>query len=173
MNKNRTLIILIFVFLGPILASTLLFHSHWRPKQINYGELLSVPKKLDKLVGTLPAPLKQHWLIVYVHPKTCDKSCQDQLFLLNQIHKAFGKNYNRVQTVLISKNTIKLPEEIHQIAAKENQLLAFFGKRVSNKEGASYVVDPLGNIILQYPGKPDSDSLYKDLQRLLKVSSIG
>jgi len=173
MNKHRTLITLALVFVGPILASSLLFHFNWRPKQINYGELLSAPKKLSQLTNPLPASLKKHWLIIYVHPKTCKKSCQDQLFLLNQIHKAFGKDYQRIQTVLVSRQKINLPSEIHQIIADENQLISFFGRRVLNKDGASYVADPLGNIILQYPGKPDSDSLYKDMQRLLKVSSIG
>jgi len=36
-----------------------------------------------------------------------------------------------------------------------------------------YLVDPLGNLVLQYPQEPDIKGLAKDLKRLLSASSIG
>jgi hypothetical protein len=46
----------------------------------------------------------------------------------------------------------------------------------SGQEGASdriYLVDPLGNLMMSYPGDADATGMKKDLQRLLKVSQIG
>ena len=38
---------------------------------------------------------------------------------------------------------------------------------------AIYVVDPLGNLALAWPSKPDIKAMAKDLERLLRASSIG
>jgi hypothetical protein len=36
-----------------------------------------------------------------------------------------------------------------------------------------YVVDPLGNLMLRFPGDPDARRMTKALARLLRVSRIG
>ncbi len=38
---------------------------------------------------------------------------------------------------------------------------------------ALYLIDPLGNLVLRYPGDPDIKGVAKDLTRLLKASRIG
>lgn len=36
-----------------------------------------------------------------------------------------------------------------------------------------YLIDPLGNIMMRYPEKPDMQGMRKDLERLLKYSWVG
>ena len=36
-----------------------------------------------------------------------------------------------------------------------------------------YLIDPLGNLVLAFPGDPDARNVAKDIQRVLKASRIG
>jgi hypothetical protein len=39
--------------------------------------------------------------------------------------------------------------------------------------GRSYIVDPLGNLMMSYPPDADPRGILKDLKRLLRLSHIG
>ncbi|MBK7676471.1 MAG: hypothetical protein IPJ27_17875 [Candidatus Accumulibacter sp.] len=36
-----------------------------------------------------------------------------------------------------------------------------------------YVIDPLGNVMMRYPEKPEMQGMLRDLERLLKYSWVG
>src|SRR5439155_993336 len=36
-----------------------------------------------------------------------------------------------------------------------------------------YLLDPLGNLMLRFPGDPDAQGMVKDLTRLLRASRVG
>jgi hypothetical protein len=36
-----------------------------------------------------------------------------------------------------------------------------------------YVIDPLGNVIMRFPSKPDPSKMKKDMSKLLRASRIG
>ena len=43
----------------------------------------------------------------------------------------------------------------------------------ANDRAHIYLVDPLGNVMMRWPAKPDMRRMLKDLERLLKASQIG
>jgi hypothetical protein len=52
---------------------------------------------------------------------------------------------------------------------------AFVGQFPAARSPAEhiYLVDPLGNLMLRFPGQPDPKRMLKDLKLLLKASQIG
>jgi uncharacterized protein YneF (UPF0154 family) len=86
--------------------------------------------------------------------------------------------------VIFAKNTQKTIAEIKKELPLTSDLLkvipsASLLKKLTilNKgeipDGTLYIIDPMGNIMMQYPPGFDSYKVIKDLMQLLKASQIG
>lgn len=194
---NRTkLILLAVLFMLPILGSTLLYSTGWRPSgSVNYGELVSparpiMDSALTRLDGSAArfSQLQGKWTMLYFGSAECIDICTQTLYNMRQVHLAQGKDSHRIQRVFVVTDSAALdllrytlkdyPGMDVYIGPKENvDVLArqFALKSGSPLDGLHriYVVDPLGNFMMSYPADSDPSKMRKDFVRLLKVSQIG
>ena len=197
-NKYSTwiLVVLAMLFVGPLVAAWSLYtlRAPWLNATINYGQLVQPPLNFNQLdlknsnnTDFDRKNLAGHWVMVYVTPLPCDKTCQTNLYNMRQVRTATGKERERIQRLVItfpintSATFNKLLNKEYSGTAHANissqTMLAFFDKNtlknVTPENGALYLVDPLGNLMMAYANNTPPKSLLKDLNRLLKTSQIG
>lgn len=198
--KNKSPMLLLtflgIIFILPTVLAWIVYHEHGGifHKTSNYGELIIPPRDLGKL--TLYTPdgkifsqevLRKKWLMLYVNPGLCSNNCEKELYNMRQIRLATGKESERVQRAIVTMQghaddqLTKLIETNYQgtfqlqTSIKELQqwLAGLSAAPLAIKEGYLYLVDPLGNVMMEYPVSADPSGIYKDLKKLLKVSQIG
>jgi hypothetical protein len=121
------------------------------------------------------------WSLVYARTGPCADDCRDELVRLLQVHLSLGKDQSRVRRVYLGTGDGPGVDDRELFvgglgSAAGMQLLALLersGQRVPSSSARLYVVDPHGNLVLGYPADADQRGLRDDLERLLKVSSIG
>ena len=190
-NGRRVLLILAVIFVLPFTVAATLHLLDLRPKGHSYGDLIAPPKSLNftrlkqsdaKIIA--PKQWLKIWSIVMVDNAGCTSKCQSQAQILRQVHTSLGKEYKRIQRVLIittdmaaaDLNALKRNNpDLKIVANKESQTLEFaqqFGSAINN-EGKIYLVDPLGNLMMSYTKEHDPKGLRSDMTRLLKNSWAG
>lgn len=185
LKRSNSLVISSFLatFIVPfLLAGWYYYFGSTQTKTTNYGKLISPPLQVTNLSLTDPSgkPLDKKmmlykWTLVYVSPLVCDKSCQNAIFYLRQIRTATGKEQLRVRPAVLTFSDEKpdpamitllhnrYPQTSHWISNSKQDL----------PKGSVYIIDPHGNIMMQYPAGANPSAMLKDLNKLLKVSQIG
>ena len=200
-NKQRnrarlTLVGLFALFLVPIVAA-IIMHSMGggvsTESTTNFGELIRPVRPLpafnlqtveDKQVDL--DSLEGFWTLFYFDSAECNKQCQDNLYKIRQARLATGGEKERVHRVMIL--TDGQPSAALQALLKEHPgmdvgtmdaaALADFIKPFNDDGKAAtaqriYIVDPFGNLMMQYKADVDPEDVLKDLERLLKYSKTG
>lgn len=181
----------LFVSLAPVVAAVALyFNPQWMPSgRTNYGTLLdpqvSVPPpeqlRLTTLDGT-PFDLqgeRGQWLLVMADGGECDEACAKKLFIMRQTHASTGKNVVRIERVWFITDDAPVSDVVqeaykgtHFLRVQEPaQLQSFLGQ--GELERHIWIIDPLNNLMMQFPEDPDTSRLRKDLGRLLFASQVG
>lgn len=159
------------------------------PLRNERGELLKNQETHAK--KNIPNRLRTNgkWMLVYFNPGLCEASCREGLYNLRQILAATGKNRERVERALLTypnhqanSAAIQLilserfPGTRH-LTVKEQPFTDVIRKHVPEEyaleSGTIYLVDPLGNVMMTFKPGTKREAIFKDLQRLLKVSQIG
>ncbi|WP_331709919.1 hypothetical protein [Methylomonas methanica] len=155
----------------------------------NNGALISPPQvtSADEFSGydTFSAQnmqeLKGHWVLVNPVPKNCEETCRDALYKTNQLTLMMGKDIARIRrlAVLFDK-TYQLPAEWRDdgrlLKALPAVSLQEKLKQLSVQplpEGMLIIMDPLGNLMMQYAPGYDPYQVKSDLSKLLRISQIG
>ncbi|WP_331709873.1 hypothetical protein [Methylomonas methanica] len=155
----------------------------------NNGALISPPQvtSVDEFSGydTFSAQnmleLKGHWVLVNPVPKNCEETCRDALYKTNQLTLMMGKDIARIRrlAVLFDK-TYQLPAEWRDdgrlLKALPAVSLQEKLKQLSVQplpEGMLIIMDPLGNLMMQYAPGYDPYQVKSDLSKLLRISQIG
>lgn len=185
---RRQLVVVGSIFLVPLVAAFLLYYSSgWRPAASAHGELIDPPRPLTA-AGTVlpdgrPAPagvFEGHWSLV--HPASaCDERTKALLEELARVRLALDKDAPRVRRVLLHAGQcagVELPSRdadllvLSATAPGGKEFLAQFPPAADGAQGI-YIVDPHGNLMMSYPASGSARGLLKDLERLLRLSSIG
>ena len=178
---RRTLLLIALIAFMPVVASTLIYLFFPRPAGTNYGTLLPTRPAPDvagiALDGTpfRLSALQGKWLLVIAGRGACDERCRAALYATRQARTIQGREQERLVRVWLVTDVDAPPAKVLRehpglvVARVDPAALA------SWPGGADliYLVDPLGNLVLQYPQDPDIKGLAKDLRRLLNASSIG
>jgi cytochrome oxidase Cu insertion factor (SCO1/SenC/PrrC family) len=192
-SNRKLLLVVLFLFVLPALASFALYFTEWRPSSgVNYGELI-VPVRLiedrsmqdidDKVVNF--AALKGKWTMVYFDSAECDDACISQFYFMRQTHASQGKNVDRMQRlfVLTDTNSVtklkpKLSEYADMLVWKSDKaatvkLMQEFGldAQPTPNMRSIYLLDPQGNLMMRYAPGAQPAGVRKDLERLLKYSA--
>ena len=160
----------------------------------NLGQLVNPPVPVDRdslaAIGTSPLPageLDQHWGIVHDLPADCAEECLQAVTALRQVHRASGRNQSRLRILILVPGTrpAELERSLRAIypefllatdpSGKFNAALdeiAIDLSPESHGEGNTYLLDPLGNIMMYYEAGSDPNNLKKDLKRLLTWSKL-
>ena len=177
---RRTLLLLALVVITPVIASYSAYYFFPREQRTNYGELLATPA--PALAGTRAdgqpfalAQLKGKWVLAAGAPGACDAACTGALHATRQARTIQGREMERVQRVwLVTDDDVPDPA----LLAQHPDLMVVHVPRstaAALPAGADriYLIDPLGNLVLAFPGDPDIRKVAKDIERVLKASRIG
>jgi hypothetical protein len=175
-KRGRLKLALLGAFFAlPFALAPLAYWLDWAPgAPSNYGELI-VPVR--PIAGAPLEAMRGKWVLVSFDAAACDAYCEKKLYFMRQVRRAQGKEEGRVERLWLLTDGARPRAELQ---------LAIQGTRIAPAAGVSaafpaagavsdhiYVVDPLGNLMMRFPRDPDPSRILKDMQRLLKVSSIG
>lgn len=146
--KHRTLGLIWGSALLPIVLASVTYFAGISPEERKVRGRLVEPVQTLQQWGGDRSEFVGRWHILMVSPKTCEVRCEEQLDALRRIHDALGREADRVR---VSRQSVE-----------ENALT----------EGV-WIVDPLGNLVLQYPESQIGKPILEDLKHLLRISRIG
>lgn len=187
---------LVALFLAGIVASVIMVETGVRLGATrNYGELVEPARPIDdvRLHDLAGKPkrfsaLKGKWTLLYFGSAECLKPCRAALYKMRQLIAAQGEQAHRLQAVLVVTDSTALdllrytladypdtqvlrgpPEAVRELASQ------FTVPAGGALEGLHriYMVDPLGNFMMSYPGDADPRRMNKDVRLLLRASHIG
>lgn len=182
---RRHLLLVASLFVVPLVTAILLYLStDWRPVVNARGTLIDPPRTLE-VAGlmladgtTPPADVFQgRWSVI--RPVTGECGARERALLeeLARVRLALGKDADRVQRVIVHDGgcvagVLEADESELRVFAADAGFLAKFPPSVDGALGI-YVADPHGNLMMSYPASGSARGLLKDLERLLRLSSIG
>jgi cytochrome oxidase Cu insertion factor (SCO1/SenC/PrrC family) len=120
------------------------------------------------------------WTLVSFVENKCEKACEFQLYELRQIWLALGKDGNKIQRLAIARNNNLISSE--QIKLSQGQLLLKDNKDLKDRlngrfksysdfeRESIYLIDPYGNLMMQYKKGTNPSGIIKDLERLIRIS---
>jgi peroxiredoxin len=160
----------------------------------NFGRLVEPPQPVDwsgvavdgKAVGDNRSPFGGHWLVLLVVPNPCAETCRAEVTNLRQVHRASGRDQSRIRLALLhdlqdASSVGRLQAiypEFHLVEDPSRRLwrtldaLAAPDGPAGAVRGETFLVDPLGNIMMVYEAGSDPNGLKKDLKRLLTWSKL-
>ena len=187
--KNKTGLLLLGVFTLPLIVGVAYFQYALKfgsSNTVNYGELISPMQ----VVANLPESMQNRWIYVVISDDSsqCDEQCRQLIRLAGTVRLLTNNEIDRVEVLFLSEYNLRDPDLPTNFKAKVNQ---FSGQYHSIKKDISsiiqnthlsesvlpstiYLIDPLGNLMMQYPeGKQEIQKMVSDIERLLKYSQIG
>lgn len=186
-KRARATLVLIFVlFALPLLTAWLLnFTGDFKPgTTVNTGTLIQpvrslVAVRLHDLHGDAldPEYFKGKWTLLFRHTGECGESCHQAMYVLRQVRLAQGKNIDRVQRLMLVDSDAS-PAWAAEVAQHYPGLV--LARTAADRDAAAfqqaeriYLVDPLGNLMMEYALDADPRGMIKDLERLLRISYVG
>jgi len=199
----QPLLWLVLVCLAPLLFALLAYYVPalgLRPaQQTNYGTLVQpqrpMPEATALRLRTLDGQafdlrsLRGKWLLLSADAADCPPTCARKLFILRNSHASQGKNVDRIQRVWLILDDAPVPETVRTayagtvfLRADPAQLTAFLAPSAStarhdvNRTALTdpmWIIDPLGNLMLQFPPDADPIQVRKDIAKLLFNSRVG
>ena len=193
-RRRLQLVALTALFFGPLVSSAwLYYHGSWRPAgRVNHGELIDPPRPLPPLDLATPSGghtgrsfLHRKWSLVTIAGGACEARCGEALTAMQTVRRALDLPGTRVERVLLTDaggSPVAAPS-----AGPADLLTAWLGPGERRRLGATlaaaraptaeagriYLVDPHGNLVMSYPPGADPRGVLQDLERLLRLSSIG
>lgn len=184
-SGKRNLLLLAVVFLLPFTIAVILHLLDIRPSGKSYGELIAPPVALTlpvlKDAQDKPISWQKKWNIVMIVRSNCDEACQATTHLLGNVRLSLAKDTKRVQQVMLFPSKVNV-EAVIDLKKKNPDLIILSGEEALSladrleklgKPQAIYLVDPLGNLMMQYPQNFEPKGLRGDLVRLIKSSWVG
>ncbi|MCP5142251.1 MAG: hypothetical protein H6926_09305 [Chromatiales bacterium] len=185
----------IALFVVPVALSYALFYSGWRPVgTTNYGELIQPARPLqmplldDRDGKAVPEDwMYGKWTLLYLTEAECDDACRERVITLAKIRLGQNRNVNRIRVGLLMADQAGFPS-LGEWLQPEADLLTLApvmrdrDRVMKNFEAGSqegpifertYLIDPLGNLMMRFPIDFDPTLLRKDLEKLLKLSQVG
>lgn len=202
LRSKTPLIIIMLMSLAPVLAALLVyFNPELRPTgSRNYGALIEpqrpIPSVKDLPLTTLDGQpfdlnsLKGKWIIAAADGAECPESCARKLFILRNSHASQGKHVERLARIWFITDDAPVSEKVLEaykgavMVRVDPVILQKFllGNAPSGLTPTQarldlappmWVIDPLGNLILQYPAAADPELFRKELRQLLQNSRVG
>jgi cytochrome oxidase Cu insertion factor (SCO1/SenC/PrrC family) len=185
-KRGRMKLLLLAAFFAlPVVGGWLAYTLGWAPGTTgNYGELLQPAEIPDPVLSSVDgrrvklSALRGRWVMIAFDVAACDAYCERKLYFMRQARRALGPDMHRVERVwVLSDAAAPAPallaaiEGTHVVRAEAGLTVAFPAQ--GSAADHIYLVDPLGNLMMRFPRDPDPGRIIKDLQRLLKYSSIG
>ena len=186
-TRTRLMLVLILAFfaLPLVVAWVLNFNGDFVPGATTNNGMLVQPVRPVTAVDLFDARgvavdakyFIGRWTMLYRHTGACDDACQKTLYTVRQVRLTQGKNIDRIQRLLLLEGAT-MPA---WAATAAEQFPGMDIARATNGAAADafgvagriYLIDPLGNLMMEYALDADPRGMTKDLQRLLLISYVG
>jgi hypothetical protein len=191
-NKSRgrwKLLAVVAVCAAPLIASYFTYYVIKPSGRTNYGALIDprahpIPAMASTSLDGKPVPLdtyKGKWIMLKVGSSDCQQECQDQLFAMRQLRTMQGKEMERIERVWLITDQepletlmLRVNDGTRMLRAPADAVAKWLPVEQGGKvEEHIYLIDPLGNLMMRFPAKPDPAKVKKDISKLLKASAIG
>ncbi len=194
LRNNRILIVVIFAMsIIPVMIAWLIFHNpSWLGGQTNLGQLIIPPVPtertdfhgIDQFSKENMKELPGHWVIINLIPKQeCAAICKEAIYKTKQLRLMLNKELVRTRRLVILLVGVDA-EVAKSFWGTDSRLLrAMPTNDLAKKllkirkgvvlDGMLMIMDPLGNLMMQYEPGFDPYDVKKDLKKLLKISQIG
>jgi hypothetical protein len=189
---RRMLWLVLAVCAAPMIASYFTYYVIKPQKRNNYGTLIDqrahpVPAMPTTTLDGRPQALDQFkgkWVMLMTGPGACPDACRKQLFAMRQLRLMQGKDADRIERVWLITDKEPLDTLIirefdgtHMLRADAATVASW----LPADEGTTpadhiYMIDPLGHLMMRFPKDPQFQQVrkvYKDINKLLKASSVG
>lgn len=199
-RSKGPLYLIVAICLAPVIFALLAYYVPalgLRPQEAtNYGTLIN-PQRPIPDAATLPlttldgkpfdlSSLDGKWLLVSADESACPESCVKKLFVLRNSHASQGKNVERLARVWFITDDAPVSDQIKEayvgtnmLRADPAKLAAYLAPDASPAErdaalkAPMWIIDPLGNLMLEFPADADPISVRNDLSKLIRNSRIG
>ena len=198
-KNNRTVIIIFAMSIIPFCIAWYLSSNATWMGGTNQGTLITPPitTEFNEFVGfdvfsvENLQEIKGHWVFVNIVPaNVCSEVCQYAIFKTKQLRVMMGKDLTRTRRLVLVNSQVLAVEQLRWTdkttgeVAEDKRLLkakltpALLAKLNKAREqgvvdGMLFLMDPLGNIMMQYEPDFDPYKVKSDLRKLLKISQIG
>lgn len=190
-NKRNpyTVWFVVIAFIAPVILAYIMFffvdvksftnHGHFVNPIIHIEDF----KLKDDNNSLIPKEkLTYKWRLISFLSKDCDKKCEEQLYDTRQIHTALGKNQHRLYRMFVHlepagdqlKQLIEKthPDVIH-VNGNKTEIIKAIGNGAQIMNNETYIMDPMGNIMMFFTQDQENKEFLFDLRKLLKASQIG
>lgn len=180
------LILLGVLFVLPAAVAGGILLSGWRPApSAAHGRLISPPLPLAGVVlgeaggrAVRLEDFRERWTLLYFGPADCGADCRSQLYAMRQVHLAQGRGQGRVQRVFVARGELSAEAKSRLSDAYPGMSVVAQRGDLSRRwpeqgKGRIFLVDPIGNLVMQYEPNADASGMRSDLARLLAYSWVG
>ena len=192
-KNQRTIIILALMTAIPFsIAWYLTKNPDFQPMATNKGDLITpvVTTERSDLMGVDDfsveniKELEGHWVILNIIPnKGCNQLCIDAIHATKQLRLMLNKDLPRVRRAVILVQGVQ-EESFQPWWGADDRLLkvkpsSTLLEKIKQKVAAEFtdgmiiLMDPLGNLMMQYKSGFDPYAVKRDLKKLLRISQIG
>jgi len=184
--KGRlALVAIALMFFVPIFVSWyLVFFSDYKDgiKTVNNGVLISPIINLSNLDMRSFSDDKTYsqdrtWILTFLINEKCDESCQEKLYQIRQIRLAIGKDKDKLERLVIVNANLdwgtykkEYPGQKYIDASMINfdNIASAFKINPELKADSIYLIDPYGNLMMQYKNGTEPTGIIKDIERLIR-----
>jgi hypothetical protein len=195
LSPRVALLTIAALFVLPLVLAWLMYTGtiDFRPHTTrNLGQLVQPPVPVswtgvvldDREANGAAETFGGHWLILHAVPRPCGDACLRAVTDLRQVHRASGRQQSRIRVALLhdfedaaeanAVQEIYAPFELLEdpVGSLWQALERVAGGGKGGARGNTYLIDPLGNIMLLYAAGYDPNDLKSDLKRLLTWSKL-
>jgi len=197
MTPRMALMLIAALFVLPLAVAWMMYSGtiDYRPGSTrNFGELVEPPQPITWSGITVDGatanggenPFSGRWLVLHAVPNPCLEDCLEAVTELRQVHRAAGRDRPRIQLALLhdlrdyvaADRLREIYPAFHLMEDPDRGLwraldgVAEQAPAPDSSRGDSFLVDPLGNIMMVYGAGSDPNGLKKDLKRLLTWSKL-
>ena len=184
--------LVLLVCASPMIASYFTYYVIKPEKRNNYGTLIDqrahpIPTLATTTLDGRPQALEQFkgkWVMLMVGPGACTEACQKQLFAMRQLRLMQGKEADRIERVWLITDQAPLDTIVireydgtHMLRADAATVSGWLPVDAGTTPADHlYLIDPLGHLMMRFPKDPQFQEVrkvYKDINKLLKASSVG
>jgi cytochrome oxidase Cu insertion factor (SCO1/SenC/PrrC family) len=181
------LLLVLLVCASPVIASYFTYYVIRPEGRVNYADLIEPQRPVSELPVSRPdgsqetlSSLRGKWVLVVLGSPACDATCTTSLYNIRQVRMTTGRERERVERLWLltepgEPDPALLAQHeglvVRRIAPEHAaQFEPAEGGRAANH---TFIIDPLGNLMMRYPAQPDPSKMKKDLRKLLRASRIG
>jgi len=189
-NRRRMrlkLLGILAVCAAPVVASYLAYYVVKPDGRSNYGELIEPQRPAATLAVVGPGGaaggmerFRGKWVLLTTAEQACDAACAQRLYVMRQVRLTTGRDRDRIERVLLITDgstpaaaLLAEHEGLQVLRADPSTLTAVLPPSEAAAGPPTYVIDPLGNLMMRFPAQGDPNRMKKDIAKLLRASRIG